>query len=231
MGTARSFARLPPASLSQQVCAELRRSIFEGRLLPGSPLREQRLAMQFGVSQNTVREALVELQRCGLVERVPNRATHVTKLSDEEIRERIAVRLPLEELACASAAHRMSADDLGRLCGRLEDMNRCQSSNDHVGYAAADLEFHRLIWQAGGNRTLYRTLDELTAPLFAFISILQHERAVVTAEVARSHNPLFEALRAGDAGLARAAVRAHVADGYERVLRWISKAGKPMPER
>ena len=59
---------------------------------PGDPLRELHLARELGVSQATVREGLVQLERLGLVVRTPNIGTHVTKLSRQEIEERVELR-------------------------------------------------------------------------------------------------------------------------------------------
>ncbi len=39
--------------------------------------------------------------------------------------------------------------------------------------AQADLEFHRYVWQCSGNETLCSLLEQVTAPLFAFISVLR----------------------------------------------------------
>jgi DNA-binding GntR family transcriptional regulator len=231
MDTDVSFSRIQAKSLARQIVEQLRSLIFDGRLPPGSALREQHLAGQFGVSQNTVREALLELQHLGLVERQPNRATYVTKLSDAEIRERLAVRTALEQIACVAAAGRMQAADFERLALCLEAITRAQHLNDYSGYAVADLEFHRSIWQAAGNRTLYRVLDQLTAPLFAFLNILQHDRSMILVEVARSHELILHALQTGDTRIIRTTIREHAEDSYDRVLRWLPNAGHPVPAR
>lgn len=207
-----------PNSLPSQIYAALRRSIFEGHLLPGTQLREQHLATRFGVSQNTVREALIQLLHVGLVQRSPNRATYVTKLSEQEIRERIKVRLPLEVQACLGASDRMTAEDFEQLEQMAERLAHTIRVNNYSGFAAADLEFHRHIWKLAGNNTLYRVLDELTAPLFAFLNIYQHERSVNLADVALSHEPILKALRDGDAAQIEEVITQHIATSYDRLL-------------
>src|SRR5215510_10876705 len=86
-------------ALSDDVFETMRDAIFSGRLKPGDPLREMHLAKELSVSQATVRDALVKLERFGLVVRVPNKETVVTRHTKREIRERIAVRATLEEKA------------------------------------------------------------------------------------------------------------------------------------
>src|SRR5262245_63856832 len=97
-------------ALSDDVFETLRDAIFSGRLKPGDPLRELHLAKELAVSQATVRDALVKLERFGLVVRIPNKETIVTPHTSREIRERIAIRATLEELAFLEAAGRLTID-------------------------------------------------------------------------------------------------------------------------
>jgi DNA-binding GntR family transcriptional regulator len=152
----------------------------------------------------------------------------VTKLSDDEIRERLELRVPLEQIAAVKAAARMRPEDFATLANHLEAINRSQRLNDYSSYAMADLEFHRAIWQAAGSPMLYRILDQLTAPLFAFLNILQHDRSVILVEVAKSHEVILNALRTGDAEVIRNTIREHVEDSYDRVLRWVAAAREPV---
>jgi len=55
--------------------------ILDGEHRPGASWFKQQLAKSFGVAQGVVREALLELKACGLVETVDNRGIFVTDLS------------------------------------------------------------------------------------------------------------------------------------------------------
>jgi len=58
-----------PQRIYQEVANQLRRSISEGKLKPGDKLPPERnLAQMFGVSRNTMREALRALELSGLLE-------------------------------------------------------------------------------------------------------------------------------------------------------------------
>jgi DNA-binding GntR family transcriptional regulator len=201
-------------SLSARVVAALRRAIFSGRLAPGQALRELHLARELGVSQATIREALGQLERFGLVVRTPNIGTQVTRLSQEEVLERVELRLLLEERALAQAAARMDAlafDTLGTLLGTLTKATR---RNEYFEQAQADLAFHRFIWERSGNRTLYRMLDHLSVPLFAFVSIERGTQRRNLADVVESHEGIVEALRSGECGAIRRALRQHFEYGF-----------------
>ena len=201
-------------SLSARVVAALRRAIISGRLAPGQALRELHLARELGVSQATIREALGQLERFGLVVRTPNIGTQVTRLSQEEVLERVELRLLLEERALAQAAARMDTlafDTLGTLLGTLTKATR---RNEYFEQAQADLAFHRFIWERSGNRTLYSMLDQLSVPLFAFVSIERGTQRRNLADVVESHEGIVEALRSGERGAIRRALRQHFEYGF-----------------
>jgi DNA-binding GntR family transcriptional regulator len=201
-------------SLSLQVYESLRSAIFTGQLRPGDPLREMHLARDLQVSQTTVREALVQLEQVGLVVRTPNVGTHVTKLSPQELAERVELRMLLEEVAANQAAPTMTEEHFTELGRRLDALGDAIARNAYFEEAQADLNFHRYIWERSGNRTLYRTLDQLAIPLFAFVSILRGASRQTLKDVVASHEGIVAALRRGDPETIREALRQHFRSGF-----------------
>ena len=215
------FEPISGASLADMAAASVRGAIYAGRLKPGEAVRELQIAHELGVSQTTVREALLQLEHAGLVVREPNRGTRITMLSDEDVRERISVREILESTAAVAAARRLTASDLAELENRKQQLAAAIRRNQYYDAAQLDLAFHRVIWRASGNQTLVRMLDDLTAPLFAFISVRQSSNLEDLKRRVGSHDPIFEALKAGHAGRIRQAIREHLSRAYLR-----SKAGR-----
>jgi DNA-binding GntR family transcriptional regulator len=207
-------------SEADRVVDLVRQSIFAGKLSPGEPIHETRLARQYGVSQTTVREALARLDHAGFVRRIPKKGTFVTQLSVDELREHLRLRLLLETLAAADAARRVTQESLAELRRRLQAIAGAVAVNDYFASALADLEFHRWIWLCSGDRTLYRMLDQITAPLFAFISIRRSHGNEDLKRVVLSHQPIAEALERGDQEAAREAIRAHIENSYLQFLRF-----------
>src|SRR5689334_24784622 len=91
-------------TLRDQVLAELRRRIVEAEYRPGERLREDRLAQDFGVSRNPVREALRVVETEGFVHVEPRRGAVVTVPDDKTMEDLFAVRALLEPLAARFAA-------------------------------------------------------------------------------------------------------------------------------
>jgi DNA-binding GntR family transcriptional regulator len=211
--TATLLKPLKMGSLGTRVFETLRDAIFAGRLKAGDPLRELHLARELNVSQATVREALVQLEQLGLVVRTPNIGTHVTRLSPEEVGERIELRVILEERAMIQAAMRLGPPEFEELGQRIERITDAISRDAYFEEAQADLAFHRYIWEQTGNRTLYRTLDQIAVPLFAFVSILRGATRQSLKEVVQSHEGIVEALRHPSQKRIREALRQHFESG------------------
>ena len=201
-------------SLRTQVVTALRTAIFAGRLAPGQPLRELHLARELGVSQATIREAFSQLERFGLVVRTPNIGTEVTRLSQEEVLERVELRMLLEERAMTQAAPRMDGAAFETLATHLSALTQATRRNEYFEQAQADLGFHRFIWEQSGNRTLYNMLDQLSVPLFASVSIVRGLQRENLADVIESHEGIVEALRRRERVAIRKALRQHFEYGF-----------------
>jgi len=206
----------PVLKASAQVLEVVRTAIFSGDYEPGDPILELTVARQCRVSQTTVREALAKLEQAGLVRRVANRGSFVTKLSSDEFREHIRLRLMLESLAAADAARRITERDFADLDKLLGAISDGVESNDYYETGQADLEFHRFIWKKSGDSTLYRVLDQLTAPLFAYKSIRRKAGFENLRRAVHSHAPIADALKRQDPEAAAQAVRTHIEASYRR---------------
>lgn len=213
----RKLRPLKAGSLRSQVRDWIYDSIVSGRLRPGDPLRELDLARDLRVSQATVRDALMQLEPTGLVVRVPNKETTVTRLSQQELRDRKWIRMLLEPEAGVEAARGMTPADHHELVRRLHAINKAISKNAYFELAQADLEFHRFIWKAA-NATIFRVLDNLTAPMFAFVTILRSISHEDLKPGVRAHEPIVEAITQNDPARIRTAMREHIDNSYQEYL-------------
>jgi DNA-binding GntR family transcriptional regulator len=195
-------------SVESQVLSALTDAIFAGKLHPGQLLREGQLARDLHVSQSSVRHALIRLENRGLADKLPDIGTFVTRLSRSELYERLEVRKPLEILACVEGAKQMTEENFRELEREAERMVRDEAST-------SDLKFHKGIWKRAGNETLFQTLDQVTAPLFAFASIT---RGLLQNRKTRrdSHLSILSALRSQDRSLIAETVTTHIDTAYQQ---------------
>src|SRR5581483_4295875 len=214
-------ALVPPVAdmpIYSQVGEAIKDAIFSGRLKPGDPLREVHLAAELSVSQGSVREALVQLQNSGMVVRIPNKETIVTKLSSDEVRERLMMREALEALAWPVAAKRMGPQDYAELERRSDAISAAVDADNYSGLAIADLEFHRYIWASSQHPTLCLTLEQITAPLFAFVSCIHSRNRDRLSNTLNSHEEVIRALRSGRVRAIHRALREHLSGSYDAFL-------------
>jgi DNA-binding GntR family transcriptional regulator len=171
-GLATSKPRLGDQDLSLhgKVIEELRQAILSGRLKPGERLVEGRLADEFGVSRNPVREAIRVLASEGLVEVTARRGASVASMSEQEARETIEVRALLEGQNARLAARRHDKEVLRRIEMVLNEGAEAVATGRYELLSDLNQQFHYELAEAGQNRVLgdlLKKLRERTAMLFS----------------------------------------------------------------
>lgn len=192
--------------------------MFSGQLEPGAALREMHLARELKVSQATVREGLLQLEHAGFVVRIPNNGTYVVDLSPRQVQERCSVRIQLEQYAAVEAAKRLTSEEFATLDRQVHEISRLASENAYCRMEEVDLEFHRSIWKKAGNAILLRTLEQVAAPLFHYISMRHSQSGENLADMTRPHEPILASMRSGEEEAIRKAVREHIEDAYREYI-------------
>jgi len=195
------------AVLSDQVKEILLKRILDGEYSPGDRLVEMHIAQEFEISQAPVREALRELEALGFVESEPYRGTRVRAVTKSELTEIYPVRAALEEVAARAAAVHL-AGNVEALEAELEAMLAAAEKGDLYEEVQHDVEFHRLIVGASGNRVLQDMWRSLRIEARTLISVLKAH--IGGYELAELHRPVLEALAEGDAEKAGSLLRNHV---------------------
>lgn len=195
------------AVLSDQVKEILLKRILDGEYSPGDRLVEMHIAQEFEISQAPVREALRELEALGFVESEPYRGTRVRAVTKSELTEIYPVRAALEEVAARAAAVHL-AGNVEALEAELEAMHAAAEKGDLYEEVQHDVEFHRLIVEASGNRVLQDMWRSLRIEARTLISVLKAH--IGGYELAELHRPVLEALAEGDAEKAGLLLRMHV---------------------
>jgi DNA-binding GntR family transcriptional regulator len=204
-------------SLSIQLFGILKEAIFTGRFQPGEALRELQLARTMNVSQATAREALNLLERAGLVVRQPNRRTTVTSFTQDEVRDRLAMRIVLEDMAFRKTAPNLTGPDFDGLEGIAADIDSSVQMGDCQRMTLADMRFHHFVWEKTASPVMVRTLDQLTTPLFAFLGVL-HGTGMHDLTLGRSHGDLIAALKSAQPDVISSAIRSHITGSYRAFL-------------
>jgi DNA-binding GntR family transcriptional regulator len=202
--------------LREQVKELLLGRILSGVYQPGDRLVETRIAQELGTSQTPVREALRDLELLRFVESEPFRGARVRAFSTVELAEIYPVRAAIEEVAARAAAARLGGN-VASLAEELSAMRGAADEGDLHSLVEHDVAFHRLIVEASGNGIL----------LDVWLSLRIEARTIITAlttgidyhELAETHEPVLAAIAARDPERAGQAVRRHIEEFGELLLR------------
>jgi DNA-binding GntR family transcriptional regulator len=210
------LARQPPTrdtghavSLVKVAYQRLRQQILENILPPGFRALEQELADRLGISRTPVREALIRLQKEGLVEVIPRHGMQVLPVSAADMKDIYEVLTALESTAAEIVARRSPGEEeLAPLAHASRDMAKALKNDDLSAWAEADERFHRGLIELSGNRLLIEAvLNFWDRAHRARMSTLRLRAKPVNST--KEHALLLDRLRAGDARGAFEANRAH----------------------
>lgn len=185
---------IKPITLREQVFEEIQRAILEKRIKPGDHIREQELTESLQVSRTPVREALVLLERDGLVEISPNRGCFVRRFDERDIREIFELRTALENLAAHLIVDRLQEHDFEYLEDLIQQQADSTARQAQTRVNQLDLEFHRYLVKLADNSRLLRSwqvtamqytvlFSYLDAPFLAAgkVLMLESHRAILSA--------------------------------------------------
>jgi DNA-binding FadR family transcriptional regulator len=165
------------STLVDQIIASMEALIRTGEWAVGAKVPpEPELVRSFGVSRNTVREAVRALAHAGLLDPRPGDGTYVRTSTSPDAslqrvvrrasaREVLEVRRMIEREAARTAAERRSEADVHAIEEALEARSRAYLEGALAGFADADLAFHQAVVSATHNRVLVEVYASLTAAI------------------------------------------------------------------
>lgn len=191
--------------LRDDVYLTLRDAIVDGTLVPGERLRDAELEEWLGVSRTPIREALLRLERAGLVIARPGRSTTVAPVDQRATMQAQDVAAAMHELAMRLAVPHLTDADLDAMARANEGFGRALRAGDVEAALTADDDFHAVAVRASEN-TLIADVLEQAAPLLRRVERLRFGSLSGRGSVAQ-HARIVELARAGEGEAASAAVR------------------------
>jgi DNA-binding GntR family transcriptional regulator len=212
--------RVAPArrrGLADEVADRIREAIFNGAYAPGAQLREVELASALDVSRGPVREALLRLEREGLVRSAWHRGATVTTLSPQDLAELDSLRSALEPLAVEQVIAHASDEEIAAIEQAAERMARVDDEHEMV---RRDIEFHDLVYAAAQHRRLEEAWQAIRSQvhLFLLTRIGLHSDGYL-AHMPEEHHELAAALGARDADAALELFAEHRRHAFDALTR------------
>ncbi|MDS0218497.1 GntR family transcriptional regulator [Pseudidiomarina andamanensis] len=217
-----------PVTSSDRLLLEMQRTIVEGEIASGSKISEPELARKFNVSRAPLREAMARLERCHLIERIPNAGARVVKLSTEGLRALYQIREELEGLACRLAAENMDEQEIEQLRGLLDQHLNSQRVREGESYyqEAGDLDFHYRIIIGSKNPYL---INMLCDELYFLVRMYRVQLGMNGPRVSRAfdeHKAIINAIANRDGELADLLMRRHIAASRGNIELKLQQLGK-----
>jgi DNA-binding GntR family transcriptional regulator len=125
--------------------------------MPGAEIREAELAVRFEVSKSPVRDALISLEREGLVITIPRQGYRVAPVSISDMLDMFHLRAALER-ANIERIIRNASDEQLQALDQFKSFHRDQWPDGFIGY---NKKFHRLLAELGGNQRMRDQLIDL----------------------------------------------------------------------
>ncbi len=195
MMNADALGQIKPITKKDQIVVAVKNAILAGKLESGDPIVESRIAQQLAVGTPLVREALIELEHQGFVQKIPFKGTVVTKLSREDVDNIFRLRAELEALAVEWAKDHVTAEDIAELTLFTERMKEGAAALNLPLFYENDLAFHRKIWELAGNPYLADALEKVVVPLFAFFVMKNVRERVNYLDSAAKHAEIIQLLK------------------------------------
>lgn len=205
----RAVQPAPRGSRVDEAYRAIRKRILDNVYPPGYQALEQSLADELGLSRTPVREALIRLQKEGLVDVIPRHGMRVLPISPTDMKEIYEILTALEGMAAELLAKRRPSDDeLAPLERASRDMARALRADDLEAWAEADARFHRQLIELAGNRLLAQAVLNFWDRAHRVRRLTLRLRPK-PASSTKEHMALVERIRAGDPRGAHEVNRAH----------------------
>lgn len=218
-------------SLAERAYLEIRNQILKGDLAVGTALSRRKLAEELKISVPPVTEALLHLERDGLVESRPRVGTRVRIPTRQDVEDRSLLREALETQAARLFAGRATASEKKELrqMGRRVDQLYAASENsprDREFLFSANtyhMRLHLRIAECARCPALRDAIEKEQVLIFNWLFDTAVERRELGSDF---HARLTDALATGSPASAASAMRNHIRHGLARVLEGLARLGE-----
>lgn len=190
------MARKSSASDLTTVVKTLEDEIIFGRLRPRERLIEDELLARFAVKRHVVRQALLELERLGIVVKERNKGAMVRDFTPEEVEHIYEMR----ELLHEKAVRRMPLPAPPALIQRLREINEARTAAIEEGdlryVFQLNEQFHAELFEACGNPYLAGTIKQYERLSHAMRSLRMGDPETL-GQAQIEHDQMIAALAAG----------------------------------
>lgn len=179
------------------VYSSIEEKILSGEYKIGEQITENRISAELGVSRTPVREALMMLERDGLIDLIPNKGAVVRGISPNDLIDIYEIRKRLEGLAASLAALRIDKKGIDELAEIVDLSDFYIKKGDTEKIKKLDSEFHSCIYRYSGSRMLEKVLSDLHRSIGSYRKMSLEIPGRIEKSV-MEHREIFNAIKDGD---------------------------------
>ncbi|GAB3046916.1 GntR family transcriptional regulator [Virgibacillus ainsalahensis] len=182
-------------SAKENAFNQLQQWIIDGTLLPGEKLNDTELANALGVSRTPVRESLQLLEVQGFVKMYPGKATQVTEVERESIKDLLPPLAMLQALSAELAIENLTKDVITLLKETNKRFAEAIRSESYYAALKTDEEFHQIIVDTANNSYIPGLIESLqphVRRLFFHNSVGLADRSI------EEHDKIIELMKQGE---------------------------------
>lgn len=197
---------------------KIRDMILTGVKLPGTRLVLFDLETELGIGRGPIREALMRLDRSGLVKNIPYKGAVVASPpSRKEIGIIFEIRIDLEAQLGVEALHSITPETIAELENLHAGMARFDSD-----FYTLDRKFHKTIYEASNLPHLCAIVNKLIESVETFLNLYRQE-ITDCEKFYFEHGQILEAIKAGDEERLRPILQQNIRSGLDVVERSFSR--------
>jgi DNA-binding FadR family transcriptional regulator len=230
------FQNVKETRISERITEQILEAIFRGDLKPNDKLpSENELTKIFGVSRNTVREALHSLKQLGLIDirQGSSGGAFVSKIDVDTLAEKMGsllkmtiftlqdcteARAILEEVIIQKLiVSKMRDEDLARLESQIEKAKVYFKENKHQDRILANFQFHTILAEITKNPIIIFMHKSITSLLYNFVESVQPSHSLVERTF-QYHQKILAFLRQRDFQKASKVCVKHIYEVSQRIV-------------
>ncbi len=197
--------------LRTSVYDALRQRFITGKMMPGGSLSTRSVALELGISQMPVRDALSRLAAEGAVEIRSKRRIVVPLMTEGRFEDLLRCRELLEPEAAAAALPFIDAARLKQLRAIDEGIAAALRSGDVERYMEGNCDFHFTIYRSQPRRTLTQLIETLWMQFGPYMRVVYGRFG--TAKLVDQHQLAIRAIRDRQVGRLKKAILSDIRDG------------------
>lgn len=188
----------------------LKNNIVSMELKPGAMVSENELAMQMGLSRTPVREALMDLAKCRVVDVLPQRGSRIALIDYTLVEEARFAREVLEVAILDLVCERVTPTDIAQLRQnvRMQVLTQEPGIGDSMSLMELDDAFHQMLFRIAQKENTYNMLCSMTIHFDRVRNLVLN--VVKDIKIIEDHQQICEAIAVRDAAKAKEIMMCHL---------------------